>query len=101
MKLAQYNIYIIECESGNFYTGYTTDITRRYAEHVAGSNKCKYTKANPPKRLAAYWELNASLSDIMRIEHAIKKLSKKEKTMLINNTDGFNIILKQLNIATT
>lgn len=94
-----YSIYIIECENGHYYTGYTTDLTRRYNEHLAGSLKCKYTKANKPKKLAANWTLAVTLSDILRIEHAIKKLTKTAKIELIKN-NSLTKILEKLNIIT-
>ena len=93
-----YFVYIIECKNGSYYTGYTTDIERRYAEYLDGSIKCKYTRANPPKRLAASWEFKATLSDILRIEKAIKKLSKQEKHALVKNQDMIRNIIQQLEI---
>lgn len=94
-----YFVYIIQCKNGSYYTGYTTDIERRYAEHVDGSIKCKYTRANPPKRLAALWKFNATLSDVLRIEKAIKKLSKQDKSVLVNNQDMMHKIIQGLEIA--
>lgn len=78
-----YYLYILECSNGAYYTGYTTDLKRRYAEHKAGSAKCKYTRSFPPKRLAASWELNVDVSTVLRLEAAVKQLSKSEKTALI------------------
>jgi putative endonuclease len=96
--IKSYAIYIIECINGNYYTGYTTDLARRYTEHLTGSNKCKYTKANPPKQLAASWKLDATLSEIFRIEYAIKQLSKTDKSKLIKHPELFAEILLKLNI---
>ena len=78
-----YYLYIIECNNGALYTGYTTDIERRYQEHCAGSAKCKYTRSFPPKRLAASWPLDIELGDILRLERAVKKLSSQQKHQLI------------------
>ena len=78
-----YYLYILECSNGAYYTGYTTDLERRYAEHIEGSPKCKYTRSFPPKRLAASWELDVDLSMILRLEAAVKQLSKQKKTALI------------------
>ena len=75
-------VYIIECVNGHYYTGYTTDIARRYQEHLAGSAKCKYTRAFPPKKLLATWEFD-NQSEALRFEHAIKSLSKTEKKKLV------------------
>jgi putative endonuclease len=76
-------VYMIECINGHYYTGYTTDIKRRYSEHQAGSDKCKYTRAFPPKKLVATWEFKDK-SEALRFEHQIKTLNKKEKTALIS-----------------
>ena len=51
-----YYIYIIECEGGLLYTGITTDIVRRFAEHYEKSGKgAKYTRSHAVKRVAALW----------------------------------------------
>lgn len=80
-----YYVYMIECENGTYYTGYTTDLMRRYEEHCAGSAKCKYTRAFPPKRLAASWEVEGDVSLAMKIECAIKALSKVDKRALVDS----------------
>ncbi|MCH9644007.1 MAG: GIY-YIG nuclease family protein [Gammaproteobacteria bacterium] len=87
MTAKTYYIYILECSNGNYYTGYTTDLERRYQEHLDGSDKCKYTRSFPPLRIAQYWEISGSASDAMKLEYAIKKLSKREKKSLIENPD--------------
>ena len=75
-------VYIIECVNGSFYTGYTTDIKRRYKEHIKGIN-CNYTKAFPPLRLLACWQtISESKSPALKLECAIKKLSKVNKIRL-------------------
>jgi len=79
-----YVVYILECQQDKLYTGYTTDLERRYAEHVQGSSKAKFTRAFPPKRIAASWEVS-SKSLAMQLEYRIKKMSKKEKLALITN----------------
>lgn len=96
--MKSYVIYIIECRNGSYYTGYTTDIERRYAEHVAGSIKCKYTRANPPRKLAAFWEFTTTLSNILRLEKAVKKLSTQEKHALVTNKEHINKIIQNLEI---
>lgn len=82
-----YYLYILECSNGAYYTGYTTDLKRRYAEHVLGSVKCKYTRSFPPKRLAVSWELDTDLSTVLRLESFVKKLSRSEKISLIEHPD--------------
>ena len=79
-----YFIYILECSNGAYYTGYTTDINRRYQEHCEGTLKCKYTRSFPPKRIAACWKITSDLSLALKVENEIKRLPKSKKMDLIN-----------------
>ena len=74
-------VYVVECSDGTFYTGYTTDVTRRVAEHDAG-NGAKYTRGRTPVTLR-YTERFDSKSDAMSREYRIKQLSRRQKERLI------------------
>ncbi len=75
-------VYILLCNNGAYYTGYTTDLNRRFVEHLAGTAKCKYTRSFKPIKIAQSWQVdNTKLAK--RLEIYIKKLSKKEKEILI------------------
>lgn len=76
---------MIECINGSLYTGYTTDVERRYIEHLSGSIKCKYTRSFPPKKLAASWDMGTELSAALRFEKYIKQLDRAEKQKILNN----------------
>jgi putative endonuclease len=79
----KYFLYILECVNGSYYTGYTNDIERRYQEHCEGSSKCKYTRSYPPRRIAACWEMDCSLSEALKLECYVKGLSKQQKYALV------------------
>jgi len=81
----RYWVYILKCDNENYYTGYTTDIIRRYQEHITGSIKCKYTRSFKPVGIAQCWQMNSEKSIAMKLERFIKKLSKIEKEQLIKN----------------
>ena len=83
MTPTHYFVYILECENSNYYTGYTTDITRRYQEHLDGTTKCKYTRSFKPVNLARCWAISDNKSEALRLERFIKKLSKPAKQDLI------------------
>ena len=87
----KYFLYILECQNGSFYTGYTKDIERRYQEHLDGSPKCKYTRSFPPKRIAACWEMECSLAEVLKHERLIKRLSKLQKSKLIQSPETLNV----------
>lgn len=77
--------YIIECKYGSYYTGITTDIDRRIAQHNSGRGS-KYVKqyGGVPVTLR-YIEEQPNRSEASKREYAIKKLTRKEKEILILN----------------
>lgn len=78
-------VYIIRCEDNSLYTGYTTDIQRRLAEHGNQDKKgAKYTKSHKLKSLEALWSCE-SKSVAMSLEYFIKKLKKSDKEKIIEN----------------
>lgn len=85
----RYFIYILECSNGAYYTGYTTDMARRYQEHQKGTAKCKYTRSFPPVCVAACWEIECSLSEVLKIEHHIKAMTHKEKELFVRDPKRF------------
>ena len=95
----QYTVYILECSNGAYYTGYTTDLERRYQEHLEGSTKCKYTRSFPPVGIAASWQFEMELSQALKLEKAIKALSKPEKKVLVTaDISDLPTLCKALNI---
>lgn len=70
-------LYLLECESGAYYAGITTDLDRRFAEHVFGIG-ARYTRANPPLRVLAVMAFT-DRSSASRAEAALKKLPRSEK----------------------
>jgi putative endonuclease len=73
-------VYIARCSDGSLYTGVTTDAERRLAEHNAG-NGAAYTRSRLPVAMV-YQELVCDRSGALRREHAIRRLTRKEKELL-------------------
>ena len=74
-------LYLIECEDGSLYTGITTDVERRYAQHVAGKG-ARYTRMKKPVRLVGCRECG-SKSEALKAELETKKLPKSEKSRVV------------------
>ena len=90
MQSMTYHVYILRCADGTLYTGYTTDLARRLAEHngeraAARSAAARYTRSRRPVELA-YSETHSSRSDALTREAAIKKLRRSKKLNLIANS---------------
>lgn len=77
---AEHFVYIVRCSDGSLYTGYTTDVARRVAEHNAGTG-AKYTRGRRPVQLV-YQEAHATVSDAMQREYAIKQWRRQKKERL-------------------
>jgi putative endonuclease len=77
-------VYMLKNARGHFYTGVTTDLTRRVQEHN-GEKKggAKYTQAHRPYVLV-YQETCASRSEAQVRESALKRLSHTDKGLLCN-----------------
>lgn len=73
--------YILECADKTYYTGWTTDPTRRERQHNAGRG-AKYTRMKRPVKLVYVEELS-SRNEAMKRERAIKKMTRSQKRKLI------------------
>lgn len=79
--MSTWYLYLIECDDGSLYTGITTDVERRYAQHVAGKG-ARYTRMKKPVRLVGFRECG-SKSDALKAEHALKRLNPAEKPVAL------------------
>jgi putative endonuclease len=79
-----YYVYILECSDKTLYTGCTHNIEKRIKEHNNGKNGARYTRSRRPVKLV-YVENCPTLSDALKGEAQIKKLSKVQKMLLIEN----------------
>ena len=76
-------VYVLQCTDGSLYTGYTTDVERRVAEHNAGEG-AKYTRGRTPVELVHVEEFE-SKSAAMSREYEIKQLRRDQKMALVES----------------
>ena len=74
-------VYIVRCADGTYYTGWSTDVTRRVAAHNAGRGG-QYTRAHGPVTLV-YQEEVPDRRTAMQRELAIKQYTRARKERLI------------------
>ena len=75
-------VYMLECADKSLYTGITTNLERRLAEHAAGKG-AKYTRGRGPFRLV-YSETCTDRAEATRRETAIKLIDKAKKRLLVS-----------------
>ncbi|MCK4507772.1 MAG: GIY-YIG nuclease family protein [Desulfuromonadales bacterium] len=76
-----WQVYIILCTDDSLYTGITTDIKRRFAQHASGTG-ARYFRGHSPRRLV-YLEGSHDRSSASRREIEIKRLRPDDKRFLI------------------
>jgi putative endonuclease len=74
-------VYIILCSDETLYTGITTDIKLRFAEHASGRG-AKYFRGRQPREVV-YQECGHTRSTASRRELEIKEMDRTGKLVLI------------------
>lgn len=82
---AVWHVYLIECADGSLYTGISTDVERRFQEHLAGKG-ARYTRSHKPLRLVASRPIGTR-SEALSVELAIKRLPKQKKIATLMTGD--------------
>ena len=81
MSEKTWKLYILRCGDGSLYTGITTDVEARFAQHSAGKG-AKYTRGRGPLELV-YSEECGTHSDALKRELEIKARPREQKILLI------------------
>lgn len=90
--MTSWYLYLIRSQDNRLYTGITTDVSRRFAEHQAG----KGAKALRGRGtlLLVFSQSIGSRSQALRIEYQVKQLSKIQKERLVSQTVELNDLIK-------
>jgi len=80
-KPSDWFLYMVRCKNGQVYTGISTNVERRFAEHQAGKG-AKYLRGKGPLNLV-YQKKVGTRSEALRAEIAIKNMSKSDKEKII------------------
>ena len=82
-------MYILECASGQFYTGSTRDLDKRLEEHQLGRGS-NFTRKHLPVRLVYYEEFER-IDDAYYREKQVQGWGRQKKRALIKgNTNLLN-----------
>ncbi len=77
---ATWVVYVVRCADMSLYCGITNDLPARLAAHEAGKG-AKYTRGRGPLELVATQRCRDKRI-ALRIEHAVKRLTRPEKLAL-------------------
>lgn len=76
-----WTVYIIRASDNSLYTGITTDLTRRFQQHLEGVGAKYFHRGRRPEQVI-YRELAEDRSAASKREVQLKKLSRQEKLAL-------------------
>ncbi|MBK7630463.1 MAG: GIY-YIG nuclease family protein [Ignavibacteriales bacterium] len=79
--MKDYFVYIVRCSDGSYYTGVTSNLEKRIAEHNSGLIK-GYTSKRLPLELVYSNRFN-NVSDAIRSEKQIKGWRRDKKEALV------------------
>lgn len=77
-----WKVYIIESTCGKLYTGITKDLRKRFDAHKYGKKGAKFFHFSNPEKIV-FQEDHPDRSQASKREAVIKKLTKKEKLLLV------------------
>jgi len=75
-----YFCYMLKCQDGSYYCGWTTDLGKRVQAHALGKG-ARYTRSRLPVSLVYFEELN-SRAEAMRREWELKQKDHESKQNL-------------------
>lgn len=76
--------YILLCEDGSLYTGYSNNVDQRFSDHKNGKGG-HYTRSHKPVKVIYQEQFNTQ-SEALKRERQIKDLSREKKIKILRLT---------------
>lgn len=90
-------VYMIRTRENALYTGISTNVKRRFEEHVSGNFKsARYLKGKGPLQLLLQKKIG-NKSEASKVEWQIKQLPKDKKEKIVSGKIKWRIFLQSLN----
>ncbi|MGD8110322.1 GIY-YIG nuclease family protein [Vibrio sp. TRT 21S02] len=87
-----WHVYLVRNNKGALYCGITTDVERRFEQHVKGIG-AKALKGKGPLSLVWHSHAGSTRSVASKIEYRIKRLSKTQKEQLVSGRHKLNDLI--------
>jgi putative endonuclease len=78
----QWVVYMIQSTDSKLYTGITNDLERRFQQHLQKKMGASFFHFSTPEKIV-YCQKHNNRSEASKRESAIKKMTRKEKLLLI------------------
>ena len=81
--MSDWYLYMVRCHDGSLYTGISTAVERRIAQHQGnGDSRSKYLRGRGPLTLV-FQKRVGTRGLALKVESKVKKLSREKKERLI------------------
>ncbi len=87
-------VYVARCRDDSLYCGIARDVEARIAEHDAGTG-AKYTRGRGPLEVLIVRRCRDK-SKALRLEYAIKQLTRLEKEALVDARDRLALLARRV-----
>ena len=93
--MSDWYLYLIRCRDDTLYTGISTDVDRRFAQHQSeGYAGSRYLKGRGPLSLV-FKEKLGSRSLALKVERRVKRMPKARKEKVVEVSGYLNQIMNR------
>lgn len=87
--MSVWSLYVVRCADNTLYTGITTDVAERFAQHSqGGARAAKYLRGRGPLQLVFSAEVGDRV-EASRLEWRVKRLTRRQKERLLTEGLGY------------
>jgi putative endonuclease len=92
--MSDWYLYMVRCRDGSLYTGISTAVERRFAQHQGnGAGGSKYLRGRGPLTLVFQKRLGTR-SLALKAERKVKRLSREKKERIIETAGYFEGLVR-------
>ena len=97
--MAAWHVYIVRTRDGSLYTGVTTDVARRLAEHRAGDGRgARYLRGRAPLEIVFRRKLGAR-GLALSVESRLKRRPRADKQAIVAGRPSRRMLLRRLGVS--
>ena len=93
VRQQSWHVYVVQCSDASFYTGITTDLARRMAEHRSGKRGAKYLRGREPLKYVFDFAVT-NRSEASRLESLIKRMPRRQKEEYLGDAKALRAFLE-------
>jgi putative endonuclease len=98
VKMSVWHVYVVRTRDGALYTGVTTDVARRIAEHRTGGRGARYLRGREPLEIV-YRRRLGERGLALRVEWRLKRRPRADKLEIVARRLSRRSLLRRLGVS--